>query len=107
MNDIWVIKDADGNVINPRINADEEFVAANFNHYEAFVAPTPTPLTEAEEARMWRDGELTRTDTFQLLDDYPNAANLTTYRAALRDWPSTTDYPDTKPVMGEQDAIFR
>jgi hypothetical protein len=100
MSNLWTIKDADGNVTNACIKGTEDFVAANFDHYEAFVAPTPTPLTDAEEVRRWRDEELTRTDTLHLLDDYPNASNLTAYRAALRAWPSTSDFPDTKPVLG-------
>ena len=99
MSDKWVIKDADGNVTNACIKADEAFVAATFDHYEAYVAPSVPALTDAEEARRWRDEELTRTDTLHVLDDYPNASNLTAYRAALRDWPSTSDFPDTKPTL--------
>ena len=100
MSSKWVIKDSDGNVTNACIKAEEVFVAANFDYYEAYVTPTSSVDLSAE-ARLWRDEELTRTDTLHLLDDYPNAANLTTYRAALRGWPSTSDFPDTKPVMGE------
>tara|TARA_B110000285_G_scaffold183728_1_gene208025 strand:- start:214 stop:519 length:306 start_codon:yes stop_codon:yes gene_type:complete len=100
MSNKWVIKDADGNITNPCIKGTEEFVSATFSHYTAFVEPEAPALTAEQEARQWRDQELTRTDTLHLLDDYPNAANLTTYRAALRDWPSTSDYPDTKPVLG-------
>ena len=100
MSNLWVIKDADGNVTNACIKATEEFVAANFDYYEAFVPEESPVVTEAEEARMWRDMELKRTDTLHLLDDYPNASNLTAYRAALRAWPSTSDFPDTKPTLG-------
>ena len=95
---IYKIKDSEGNVTNAGINADEAFMAANFDYYEEYIAPTHSVDLSAE-ARMWRDGELTRTDTLHLLDDYPNAANLTTYRAALRNWPSTADFPDTKPTL--------
>ena len=100
MTNLWVIKDADGNVTNACIKGSEEFVAATFDHYEAFVPPKAPTLTAEQEARRWRNGELNATDTFHLLDDYPNAANLTSYRAALRDWPSTSDFPDTKPTLG-------
>ena len=55
------IKDADGNITNT-INADAEFVEANFEHYEAWVAPTPVEPTAEEEGRMWRDSELSATD---------------------------------------------
>ncbi|SVD31070.1 uncharacterized protein METZ01_LOCUS383924 [marine metagenome] len=52
------------------------------------------------EGRMWRGQELLRTDTLILLPDYPNTANLTTYRQELRDWPSTGDFPSTRPTLG-------
>tara|TARA_B110000444_G_scaffold108609_1_gene102517 strand:+ start:1410 stop:1712 length:303 start_codon:yes stop_codon:yes gene_type:complete len=98
MTNLWVIKDADGNVTNSCIKADEAFVEANFDHYEAYALPTRT-VDLNMEARLWRDTELTRTDTLHLLDDYPNASNLTAYRAALRAWPSTSEFPSTKPTL--------
>ena len=90
------------NITNPGqdpVNGDLiERVGNTYSIREQFNAPTTESI--AEEARMWRDMELTRTDTLHVLDDYPNAANLTTYRAALRAWPSTSDFPDTKPTLG-------
>ena len=100
MSSTWIIKDADGNVTNPRINADEAFVAATFDHYEAYVAPSVPTLTDEQKARMWRDDELTETDKASQTPDWPNRDNIITYRAALRDWPSTSDFPDTKPTLG-------
>ena len=32
--------------------------------------------------------------------DWPNRDNILTYRTALRDWPSTSDFPDTRPTLG-------
>lgn len=49
----------------------------------------------------WRNKELERTDSLALLPDHPQATQILAYRQALRDWPSTEDYPDTRPVMGE------
>ena len=49
----------------------------------------------------WRNKELERTDSLALLPDHPQAAQILAYRQALREWPSTEDYPDTRPVMGE------
>ena len=90
------------NLTNPGqdpVNGDSiERVGDTYSIREKFRAPTTESI--AEDARMWRDMELTRTDTLHVLDDYPNAANLTTYRAALRAWPSTSDFPDTKPTLG-------
>jgi len=93
------IKDADGNITNT-ITADAEFVAANFDHYELWVAPTPVEPTAAEAGRMWRDMELSSTDTASQTPDWPNRDNILNHRTALRDWPSTGDFPDTRPTLG-------
>ena len=58
-------------------------------------------LTLEDKARTWRDNELARTDIAATVSDYPNADAVLAYRTALRGWPSTEDYPDTCPVMGE------
>jgi hypothetical protein len=88
----WNIQDADGNTVN-RINGSEEFVAQNYDHYEWVEIPVdPEPF-----ARSWRDEELVKTDEFAKLPDYPHHAILLEYRQALRDWPSTVDFPDTVP----------
>ena len=94
----YIIKDADGNILN-FINADAEFVAANFDHYEEWVAPTPTEPTAEEAARQWRDSELSATDYIVPLTDHPQRAAYMTYRQALRDWPSTDSFPDTRPEL--------
>lgn len=60
-----------------------------------------SPETE-ESARNWRNLELNDTDILMLLDDYPNTTNLRTYRQALRDWPSTSNFPNTKPVLATE-----
>ena len=94
------IKDADGNITNT-ISADAEFVEANFEHYELWVAPTPAEPTAAEAGRMWRNGELSSTDTAAQTPDWPNRDNILLYRTALRNWPSTSDFPTTRPTLGE------
>ena len=50
--------------------------------------------------RTWRDMELIATDYIVPLTDHPQHAAYITYRAALRAWPSTADFPDTKPTLG-------
>jgi len=95
----YIIKDADGNVTNT-IKADAEFVEANFEHYELWVAPTPVEPTAAEAGRTWRNGELDATDRAAQTPDWPNRDNILTYRTALRDWPSTSDFPDSRPTLG-------
>tara|TARA_B110000046_G_scaffold74421_1_gene82409 strand:+ start:13199 stop:13504 length:306 start_codon:yes stop_codon:yes gene_type:complete len=101
MSNLWTIKDADGNVTNQCIKGTEDFVSATFDHYEAYVAPSVPALTEEQEARIWRDEELRGTDQASQTPDWPNRDNIIIYRAALRAWPSTSDFPTTKPELGE------
>jgi len=96
----YIIKDADGNITNT-INADAEFVEANFEHYELYVAPTPVEPTAEEEGRMWRDSELSATDYIVPLSDHPQRDAYILYRESLRLWPSTASFPATRPVLGE------
>ena len=98
MSNLWTIKDADGSITNPCIRGEESWVKANFDYVEAFVAPT-APLTVEQEARMWRDMELSSTDIASQTPDWPNRSNILAYRTALRDWPSTSDFPATKPTL--------
>jgi hypothetical protein len=55
-------------------------------------------MTE-EEARIWRNEELKVTDSIIQTEDHPQRSLHYKYRAALRDWPSTSDFPDTKPTL--------
>ena len=50
--------------------------------------------------RMWRDEELAETDAIAQTPDFPDRDKWLTYRQALRDWPSTSDFPDTRPTLG-------
>ena len=65
----------------------------SFYKYQPYICPV-------ESAYVWRNAELARTDIAATVSDYPNAAAIITYRAALRDWPSTEDFPDTRPTLG-------
>ena len=56
-------------------------------------------MTELE-AREWRDFQLMSSDYIVSITDHSQHAAYITYRAALRDWPSTADFPDTKPTLG-------
>jgi hypothetical protein len=51
-------------------------------------------------ARSWRDQELRESDWIVPTTDHPQHSAYITYRKALRDWPSTSDFPDTKPTLG-------
>ena len=51
-------------------------------------------------ARSWRDQELKESDWIVPTTDHPKHAAYITYRKALRDWPSTADFPNKRPVLG-------
>jgi hypothetical protein len=57
-------------------------------------------LSAEETARSWRDTELLATDWIIPITDHPQHAAYKTYRTNLRDWPSTENFPDTKPTLG-------
>ena len=78
---------------------DESLVGKKWNGSAWEEVPLSAEKKE-EEAREWRDLELLRTDSLMLLDDYHQKDGLTAYRQALRDWPSTDDFPDTRPTLG-------
>ena len=100
MSNKWTIKDADGNITNPCILADEAFVQSISDYYEEWVAAAPIVPTAEETARGWRNNELDATDTAAQTPDWPNRDNILTYRTALRNWPATSDFPATRPAIG-------
>ena len=56
-------------------------------------------LDSAGLAREGRDGELNSTDWIYPLGDHPKHAAYVAYRKKLRDWPSTADFPKTRPTL--------
>tara|TARA_E500000331_G_scaffold246383_1_gene236839 strand:+ start:1857 stop:2168 length:312 start_codon:yes stop_codon:yes gene_type:complete len=72
-----------------------------YSHEDVTVEPSAEEIkVEREvEAREWRNSELDKTDTLSLLTDYPKKTELASYRTKLRDWPTTSDFPDTKPTL--------
>jgi len=61
--------------------------------------PDATDDQKMEQIRLWRDGELARTDWTQVADAPVDAAAWATYRQALRDLPDTIDIAN--PVLPE------
>ena len=51
------------------------------------------------QAIEWRNLELLTSDWIVQVPDHPQKAEYITYRAALRDWPSTKDFPETRPTL--------
>ena len=50
-------------------------------------------------AREWRDAQLKATDWICAIPDHGLHAPYMAYRTLLRDWPTTSDFPDTKPTL--------
>ena len=49
--------------------------------------------------KLWRNQELSATDWIVPVIDHPQHAQYLVYRQALRDWPATEDFPDTRPEL--------
>ena len=62
--------------------------------------PPISDKEKKENAKSWRDFQLKESDWIIPLTDHPQNAAYITYRKALRDWPSTSDFPDKKPTLG-------
>lgn len=56
-------------------------------------------LASTYDAVVWRNETLSSTDWIVPVTDHSSHAQYLTYRQALRDWPSTSDFPDTKPTL--------
>lgn len=103
MSTTFFIKNENGDILNTII-ATHDFVKNNYEFYEEVGASEDLPesmdeLTLAYNGRIWRNQELERTDFLAVVPDYPYKEQLTAYRQALRDWPATTDFPDTRPEL--------
>lgn len=96
---IYIIKNESNEEVN-RIVADQEFVEANHAGRYEEAATATSPVSAEGAARLWRDEELEATDFIVPLSDHPQRAAYMTYRTALRDWPSTSNFPDTRPELG-------
>jgi hypothetical protein len=87
----------ENNEVVDSIVADADFVATLKGTWK--LRDAPVPETEEEIARNWRNEELYSTDWIVPLTDHPERNDYITYRTKLRDWPSTSNFPDTKPTL--------
>ena len=96
-----VYKDTDPAGKFNEILADEDFVKENYSSdgwsYELIKESGPTQDKINLEARIWRDQELAATDAIAQTPDFPNRDVWLSYRKELRDWPTTSSFPNTKP----------
>ena len=90
---------ADGSTNNIRaVESQVEELTKDGGSYERIVV-TKTDGQIRGDARSWRDMELLATDYIVPLTDHPQRDAYMTYRQNLRDWPSTSNFPDTKPTV--------
>ena len=97
---VYKINYADGTTNT--IIADRDFVEANTSEGDTFsevVPPDPTDHQKASSARVWRYRQLLDTDYIVPLSDHPKRDAYLTYRENLRNWPSTSNFPDTRPTL--------
>ena len=81
------------------IVADADFIKTQEGTWRLREQQVITEPTSEEVAREWRDQELNQTDYVLPLTDHPDHTATLAYRVALRNWPSTSDFPDTKPTL--------
>tara|TARA_A100001011_G_scaffold16653_1_gene17293 strand:- start:480 stop:773 length:294 start_codon:yes stop_codon:yes gene_type:complete len=74
----------------------EDGTVVEHEFHEEFVETEEEKKAKSKE---WRDYELQSTDLISTITDHPDHAAYKTYRQKLRDWPSTSDFPDTKPTL--------
>ena len=98
-----VYEKIENNVVVDSIVADAAFISSlpdssswTLQVVSEDVEPTPTA---EETAREWRDEELISTDYIVGVTDHPQHSDYMAYRVALRNWPSTSDFPTTKPTL--------
>ena len=91
---------ADGSTNNIRALEDQvKELTKDGGSYDQIVV-TKTDGQVRGDARSWRNTELLATDYIVPLTDHPQRDAYMTYRQNLRDWPSTSNFPDTKPTVG-------
>lgn len=92
------VTDSDGNT--NFIEAEESYVIANYESYTKVSQPALEVVPESPiSARTWRDQELKDTDWIVSITDHSQRDDYLAYRTKLRDWPTTSDFPDTKPTL--------
>ena len=71
---------------------EDEFLNTGLNYSE-------WEILSDFESKKWRNQELKKSDWVIPITDHPQHGDYIAYRVALRDWPSTSDFPDTKPTL--------
>jgi len=96
-----VIEDTDYQLAEEEPTINSIKVEGNFVEREDVFEPFIPETTKAEYARRRRNELLQETDWIVNVSDHPQHSAYIVYRTALRNWPSTVDFPATRPVLGE------
>ncbi len=96
-----VIEDTDYQLIEVEPELNSIKVGDSFVEKEDIFEQYILETTKEEYARRRRNELLQETDWIVGVSDHPQHSVYTAYRTALRDWPSTEAFPDTRPVLGE------
>lgn len=100
---IYKITYADGRVDDGIICDDDVIprqLAEGGGSFELKPEPEITDEQIERLARKWRNKQLSGTDKYVSVTDHPDHAKIMDLRVRLRNWPSTDDFPDTKPTIG-------
>lgn len=86
-----------------KLQATQEYVDS-YTGDDVYILLEAVPDYEKEtllkaEARKWRNTELDKYDARSLVTDDPDISYIIEYRRKLRDWPSTSDFPNIKPTI--------
>ena len=103
---VYLITYDDGRThrVNAREEVLEEMQLEGSHGIQSYELVEPPPLSQGaieNNARMWRDEELSRTDAIVSITDHPRRDAVMAYRQTLRDWPSTDSFPESPPTIGE------
>ena len=103
MANIKITKDGVSNIIVGSVSFAQEAYPTSQGYSHEIMREEKTQETllimKKRHAREWRDSELYKTDSLSLLTDHPKKTEIAAYRVKLRDWPSTSDFPDTRPTL--------
>ena len=103
---IKITKDGESQTIVSSLETAQELFPASDGYTHEVVEDSMSARQQKAlneiEGRAWRDEELFKTDLFVLLPDHPDKDKFIEYRQKLRDWPSTSDFPDTRPKINPE-----
>ena len=88
------------NLTNPdKDPVDGDEILETQGNLKIYYTHAEDPRSKEELAREWRNQELLASDWIMSVSDHSQLDAYKTHRTKLRDWPNTSDFPDTKPTL--------